>query len=178
MDSVNSSVEDSCRFSSATIPLVRLNHSIACNLHSFLCVNAQLHWRMSLKYVLLETDTFHAQYTALPYEVQKVMSADIMKLKDTPMKEPECEPLLGDFLGVWRIHVGRIDHVLYCVAYVVCEDCQERKLENQIGCLDCHKYSWYHVKLVLCGRRDEFYKDLESCWQSWILTANSLDQQE
>jgi hypothetical protein len=133
---------------------------------------------MTVKYTLLETDKFHNQFFALPLEVQKIMSADIMRLRINPYDKSFCEDLIGDLLGVWRIHVGRIDHILYCVAYVGCEDCDKRELANTIGCLDCYKYHWYHVKLVLCGRRDEFYQDLKSCWQSWIITANLIDQQE
>jgi mRNA-degrading endonuclease RelE of RelBE toxin-antitoxin system len=133
---------------------------------------------MAISYTLLETDTFHNQFHALPKDVQTEMSADIVKLKSNPYAEPFCKALIGEFEGVWRIHVGRINNILYCVAYVGCEDCENRNLGNKIGCLDCYKYFWFHVKLVLCGRRDEFYYDLRSCWQSWILTATLIDQQE
>ena len=133
---------------------------------------------MTVRYTLLETYTFHNQFAALPKEVQAVMSADIMNLRKNPYDKAFCEDLIDDLEGVWRIHVGRINNILYCVAYVGCEDCERRKLGTKIGCLDCYKYYWFHVKLVLCGRRDEFYHDLRSCWQSWILTASFIDQQE
>jgi hypothetical protein len=106
------------------------------------------------------------------------MSDEILRLKDNPFEEERCKQLVGEFEGVWRIHVGRIDNILYCVAYIVCEDCQGRGLEEKIGCLDCYKYSWFHIKLVLCGRRDEFYIDLQKCWQTWTTTAKLIDEQE
>jgi hypothetical protein len=146
--------------------------------HTFLYVDKKLDSEMTVSYTLLETNTFHNQFAIMPHDVQRAMSTEIMRLKDNPYDEAFCEDLIGDLEGVWRIHVGRINNILYCVAYVGCEDCQERNLETKIGCLECYKYYWYHVKLVLCGRRDEFYEDLKSCWQSWIITANLIDQQE
>jgi len=133
---------------------------------------------MTIAYILFETGTFHNQFATLPRDVQRVMSNDILRLKNDPYDKKFCEHLIGDLEGVWRIHVGRINNILYCVAYVGCEDCKERNLETKIGCLECYKYFWYHVKLVLCGRRDEFYQDLRKCWQSWTTTARLIDLQE
>jgi hypothetical protein len=132
---------------------------------------------MTFSYSLWETLSFHLQFVSLPIKVQEEMSDEILKLKIDPFGEG-CKALEDELEGLWRIHVGRIDNILYCVAYVVCEDCKDRGFEKRFGCLDCFKHHSFHIKLVSCGSRDDFYQDLGRNWQSWILTANSVDEQE
>jgi len=76
-----------------------------------------------------------------------------------------------DLEGIWRIHVGRIDDVLYCVAYIVCQDCKAKGFEQKFCCMDCFKRYWYHIKLLACGPRDDFYIDLSKNWKTWMQTV-------
>jgi hypothetical protein len=125
---------------------------------------------MTLTYVLLEYGPFRSQFDGLPKDVQIAMSDEILKLKIDPFG-PQCKRLEWDLEGIWRIHVGRINNILYCVAYLSCQDCKSRGYEAKFACLDCYKRYWYHIKLIACGRRDEFYIDLSKNWRTWMQTV-------
>ena len=126
---------------------------------------------MTLKYNLLEYGVFRVQLSSLPHHVQVAMSNEILKLELHPFDKRYCKQLEWDLDGIWRIHVGKINNILYCVAYVVCEDCQNRHFQEKFNCLDCHKRHWYDIKLLSCGRRDEFYVDLSKNWITWMQTV-------
>jgi hypothetical protein len=125
---------------------------------------------MALTYELLDYSPFRSQFYALNKQVQIMMSKEILKLKTDPYCK-ECKPLGWDLEGIRRIHVGPIIGVLYCVAYITCEECKNKRLETKFACLDCFKRKWYHIKLISCGPRDEFYTNLRKNWQSWMRTV-------
>lgn len=122
---------------------------------------------MSLTYSLLEYGPFRSQFAALDKHVQVIMSKRILELRKDPYCK-ECKPLIGELEGIRRVHVGPD----YCVAYIVCQECKDTHLMTKFACLDCYKCKWYHVKLIACGPREEFYKDLRKNWQAWMRTVN------
>ena len=126
---------------------------------------------MTLRYNLLEYGFFRSQLSCFPLDVQVAISQEILKLEVNPCDPKSCKALEWDLDGIWRIHVGRINNILYCVAYVVCEDCMKRGFREKFNCLDHHKRHWYDIKLLSCGRRDEFYKDLSKNWVTWMQTV-------
>lgn len=125
---------------------------------------------MTLAYVLIEYSSFRSQLEGLPKGVQIAISNEVLKLQNNPF-DNGCKPLEWDLEGIWRIHVGRINDVLYCVAYIVCQDCKDRNFEEKFSCFDCFKRKWYHIKLISCGCRDEFYIDLSKNWRTWMQTV-------
>ena len=132
---------------------------------------------MTFSYSIFETLAFHSQFAGLSIEVQEEMSEDILRLKVDPFGEG-CKPLIDELEGLWRIHVGRINNILYVVAYLVCQDCSDREFKEKFGCLDCFRHSSFHIKLVSCGIRDGFYDELVKNWQSWVITATFVDERE
>jgi len=126
---------------------------------------------MSVTYTLIEYTPFRVQFDALDKDVQVAISNEISKLRGDPYCK-ESKPLGWDLEGIRRIHVGRIQGILYCVAYVICEECKDNNLEEKFSCLDCFKRSWYHIKLISCGRRDDFYINLKKNWQTWMQTVD------
>jgi hypothetical protein len=105
------------------------------------------------------------------------MSDEILKLKPNPY-HAGCKPLEDELDGFWRIHVGRINNILYVAVYLVCEDCIGRDFGEKFDCLDCFRHAAFHIKLVSCGYRDDFYGNLKKNWQSWSLTAALVDGEQ
>lgn len=131
---------------------------------------------MSLTYTLLQYSPFRSQFNALNKKVQIEMSKAILNLRIDPYCK-NCKPLGWELEGMRRIHVGPN----YCVAYIVCEECRNNRLEAKFECLDCYKRKWYHVKLISCGPRDDFYQNLKKNWETWMRTVNwesSIQEQE
>lgn len=125
---------------------------------------------MTISYTILEYGFFRSQLSSFPHDVQVAISDETLKLKNDPFGKG-CKRLDWDLDGIWRIHVGKVNNILYCVAYVVCQDCKERNFEEKFNCLDCFKRHWYDIKLLSCGRRDEFYVDLSKNWMTWMQTV-------
>lgn len=125
---------------------------------------------MALQYKALEYGFFREQLLSLPHDVQVAMSKEVLKLEANPFRKG-TKRLQDDLDGILRIHVGRINNILYCIAYVVCEDCKKRGFEEKFNCYDCYKRHWYHIKLLSCGLRDGFYDELSKNWATWMQTV-------
>lgn len=121
-----------------------------------------------LSWEVIETRFFRNQLEALDRDVKIRMSKAIMdEIKADPYSR-RSKNLRGELEGIRRIHVGPN----YCVAYIVCDECRKRGYESKILCLDCHERQWYHIKLVSCGPREDFYKNLQKNWRTWMGTVS------
>jgi len=121
---------------------------------------------MTITYTLLEYAPFRSQFDGLNKKVQVEMTKAILRLRTEPYCR-ECKTLDWELKGIRRIHVGP----KYCVAYIVCEECKNESYEAKFGCFDCYKRHWYHIKLISCGPREGFYKNLKKNWESWMKTV-------
>jgi mRNA-degrading endonuclease RelE of RelBE toxin-antitoxin system len=129
----------------------------------------------ALSYVPLENQSFRLQLEALDKSVQKEISEAIQTIvRKNPyckrLPQRECRLLRYPLDGIRRIHVGSE----YCVAYVICEECR-KDFEEKFGCFDCYKRNSYHIKLISCGPRIGFYKNVEKNYGTWLYNVESQE---